>query len=96
MSTTTLPTISSTELAAVAGGAGQSFDDYTSAQRAAVAAPYRQVVCTAAGVKGGPDLAKGMYGAGASDADKIRAADVLNKYCQGGQTLPAQAPASPF
>ena len=89
-------TLSITDLSNVTGGAGQSFQDFTSEQRAKIADPYRQVVCTTAGIKGGPDLASGMYGAGASDSDKIRAADVLNKYCQGGAQLPAQAPKSPF
>ncbi len=89
-------TLSSTDLSSIIGGAGQSFQDFTSDQRAKIADPYRQVVCTTAGIKGGPELAAGMYGAGASDGDKIRAAEVLNKYCQGGAQLPAQAPKSPF
>ena len=86
------------ELSTVTGGqaASSSFSEYTSGQRAKIAEPYRQVVCTTAGIKGGPDLATGVYGAGASDADKIRAAETLNKYCLGGATLPAQAPKSPF
>jgi hypothetical protein len=91
----TLLTISNLDLANVAGGEG-TFGDYTANQRQKIADPYRQVVCTTAGIKGGPDLATGMYGAGASDGDKIRAAEVLNKYCLGGAQLPAQAPKSPF
>ena len=43
-----------------------------------------------------PDLAKGVYGAGAADSDKIRASEMLNKYCLGGAQLPAQAPKAPF
>jgi hypothetical protein len=94
---TTLVTISSIDLVTVAGGqAAPSFSDFTNNQRAKIAEPYRQVVCTAAGIKGGPDLASGVYGAGASDTDKIRAAETLNKYCLGGASLPAQAPKSPF
>ncbi len=89
-------TLSTIDLVYVTGGAGASFQDYTSEQRAKIADPYRQVVCTTAGIKGAPDLASGMYGQGASDADKIRAAEVLNKYCLGGASLPAQAPKSPF
>ncbi|MBV8757449.1 MAG: hypothetical protein JO257_09250 [Deltaproteobacteria bacterium] len=88
-------TLSIDALSAVAGGAG-TFSDYTNEQRAKVADPYRQVVCTTAGVKGAPDLATGMYGQGASDADKIRAAEVVKSYCMGGAQLPAQAPKSPF
>lgn len=89
-------TISTLDLVIVTGGAGASFSEYTAEQRSKIADPYRQVVCTTAGIKGAPDLATGMYGQGASDADKIRAAEVINKYCQGGAQLPAQAPKSPF
>ncbi len=96
MSTTAFVSISTTDLATATGGAGQTFNDYTNAQRQKVADPYRQVVCTTAGIKGGPDLAKGMYGANATDADKIRGAELVNKFCQGGAQLPAQAPKSPF
>lgn len=91
-----ITTLSTLDLATVTGGQGSTFQDYTDTQRTKVADAYRQVVCTTAGIKGAPDLAKGMYGAGASDTDKIRAADVLNRYCQGGAQLPAQAPKSPF
>lgn len=89
-------TISTTDLDTTTGGAGQTFQQYTDAQRQKVADPYRQVVCTTAAVKGGPDLAKGMYGANATDADRIRGAEMVNKYCLGGAQLPAQAPKSPF
>lgn len=91
-----LQTLSLSDLSSVTGGAGQSFQDFTNDQRSKIADPYRQVVCTTAGIKGAPDLASGMYGAGASDADKIRAAEVINRYCQGGAQLPTQAPKSPF
>jgi len=94
----TFTTISSLDLVAVSGGEGgaSSFAEYTNGQRAKIADPYRQVVCTTAGIKGAPDLAAGVYGAGASDTDKIRASEMLNKYCQGGASLPTQAPKSPF
>ena len=92
--------ISIADLARVSGGAGQtpspSFDSYANRERAAVAPAYKQVVCTGAGVKGAPDLAKGVYGPGASDADKIRGAEMLKQYCLGGAQLPAAAPKSPF
>jgi hypothetical protein len=101
MSTITFTSISSLDLVLVSGGqaapaAGGSFADYTNSQRAKTADAYKQVVCTTAGIKGAPDLAGGVYGAGASDTDKIRASEMLNKYCQGGSTLPTQAPKSPF
>ncbi len=93
--------ISTTELVTVAGGqaapaAGGSFADYTNSQRSKIAEQYRSVVCTTAGIQGAPQLASGVYGAGVTDTDKIRASEMLNKYCQGGATLPAQAPKSPF
>jgi len=90
--------LSSLDLSRVTGGqaASPSFADYTNGQRAKTADAYRQVVCTTAGIKGAPDLASGMYGAGASDSDKIRASEVIKAYCQGGASLPAQAPKSPF
>jgi hypothetical protein len=92
-----ITTIATIDLATVTGGqAASSFQDYTDTQRSKVADAYKQVVCTTAGIKGAPDLAKGVYGAGASDADKIRGAEMLNRYCQGGAQLPAQAPKSPF
>ncbi len=85
------------DLSTVTGGASApSFNDYTKDQRAKVAGAYRQVVCTTAGIKGGPELAKGVYGAGASGSDQIRAAEMLSKYCQSGTGLPTQAPKSPF
>ena len=91
-----LVTLTASDLVTATGGAGQTFQQYTDAQRDKVADPYRQVVCTTAGIKGGPDLAKGMYGANASDADRIRGAEMVNKYCMSGAQLPAQAPKSPF
>lgn len=92
-----IATLSLTDLAAVSGGqSAASFDQYTASQRAKVADPYRQVVCTTAGIKGAPDLAKGVYGGNATDSDRIRASEMLNNYCRGGAQLPSQAPASPF
>lgn len=98
MSIPTLVSLSITDLAHVSGGEGDasSFDAYTAKERARVADPYKQIVCAGAGVKGGPELAKGVYGANASDVDKIRAAETLRAYCLGGSQLPAAAPKSPF
>jgi hypothetical protein len=94
---TSFVSLSTTDLARVSGGeGGNSFDAFADKERARVADPYKQIVCAGAGVKGGPDLAKGVYGAGASDADKIRAAETLKGYCLGGAQLPAAAPKSPF
>jgi hypothetical protein len=93
----TFASISTTDLVHVSGGADASaFDAFADKERARIADPYKQIVCTGAGVKGGPDLAKGVYGAGASDTDKIRAAEMLKGYCQGGAQLPAAAPKTPF
>jgi len=93
--------ISIADLGRVYGGAGQTpapsgFDAYANKERARVAEPYKQVVCTGAGVKGAPDLAKGVYGPGASDVDKIRGAEMLKQFCLGGSQLPAAAPKTPF
>jgi hypothetical protein len=94
---TNLAAIAITDLTTVTGGqSAGSFESYTTKQREQVANPYRQVVCTTAGIKGAPDLAKGVYGAGATDSDKVRAAEMLKSYCQAGAALPAQAPKSPF
>jgi hypothetical protein len=89
--------VSTVELARVSGGEGPSaFDAFADRERARIADPYKQIVCTGAGVKGGPDLAKGVYGPNASDADKIRAAETLKGYCLGGSHLPSAAPRTPF
>lgn len=88
--------LSITELATACGG-GKAWDAYVKNQRAQVAAPYKQVVCTAAAVKGGPQLAEGAYGADRTvDADRIRGAETIRGVCLGGSSLPAQAPQSPF
>ncbi len=84
------------ELARATGGA-QTFDAYVKAQRAAIAQPYKQVVCTTAGVKGGPDFATQVYGKDrTTGADMVRAAETIKGVCLGGSQLPAAAPASPF
>ena len=90
-----LPTISISDLASVSGGEG-AFDAFADKERARVSDQYKQIVCTGAGVKGGQELAKGVYGPNASDTDKIRAAEVLKSYCLGGAQLPAAAPKTPF
>lgn len=94
-----LTSIASDLLVTIAGGAGAtngSFADYTNAQRGKIADAYRSVVCTTAGIQGAPELANGVYGKGATDADKIRASEMLNRYCLGGAQLPAKAPKAPF
>ena len=88
---------SSTDLATVSGGEGaSSFESFADKERASIAPAYRQIVCTGAGVKGGQELAKGVYGQGASVNDQVRAAEVLKSYCMGGSQLPAAAPKTPF
>ena len=90
--------ISTAELAHATGGANKSsWDSYVASQRGAVAAPYKQVVCTAAGVKGGPEFATQVYGKErTTGGDMIRAAETLKGVCLGGSHLPAAAPESPF
>ena len=86
------------ELGTITGGAAKgSWDAYVASQRAAVAAPYKQVVCTTAGIKGGPELATQVYGKDrTTGADMIRAAETVRSVCLGGSQLPSAAPASPF
>ena len=91
-----LPAISTVELAHVVGG-GSSWDAFVKSERAAVATPYKQVVCTSAGIKGGPELATQVYGADRTNGgDMVRAAETIRGVCMGGSQLPAQAPKSPF
>lgn len=91
-----MQTISSTDLARVAGG-GSSWDSYVKGKRSAVAPAYRQVVCTTAGVKGGREFATQVYGAErTTNADMIRGAETIKGVCMGGERLPSAAPASPF
>lgn len=93
---TTFTTLSLDVLSTVSGGEGSSFDAFADKERARIAEPYKQIVCAGAGVKGAPELAKGVYGTGATDGDKIRAAEMLKSYCLGGSQLPAAAPKTPF
>lgn len=91
--------ITADELARATGGATRtsSWDAYVRSQRTAIAAPYKQVVCTTAGVKGGSELATQVYGKDSTtSADMIRAAETIKGVCMGGSQLPAAAPASPF
>jgi hypothetical protein len=83
-------------LASVTGG-GAAWDAYVKTQRKAIARPYRQVVCTTAGIRGGPEMATQVYGADrTTGGDMIRASETLEGICTGGDRLPAQAPQSPF
>ncbi|HUS29866.1 MAG TPA: hypothetical protein VMZ53_15280 [Kofleriaceae bacterium] len=95
MLTDSFITLSSSDLNTVSGGEG-GFDAFADRERARIAEPYKQIVCAGAGVKGGQELAKGVYGPNATDTDKIRAAEVLKSYCLGGAQLPAAAPKTPF
>lgn len=88
--------INSTDLAHVVGG-GRTWDSYVKSQRRAIAPAYREVVCTTAGIKGGPTMATEVYGAKrTTQADRIRAAETIRGVCLGGDRLPEAAPQSPF
>jgi len=83
-------------LDAVCGG-GASWDAYVKSQRQGLAPAYKNIVCTAAGVKGGREFATQVYGKDrTTGADMIRAAETLKSVCLGGAHLPEQAPPSPF
>jgi len=92
------PILPTAALDRVCGGAQpSSWDAYVRSQRSAVAGPYKNVVCTAAGVKGGRELATQVYGKErTTGADMIRAAETLKSVCMGGSRLPEQAPPHPF
>ena len=78
-------------------GGGSAWDSFVKSQRTAVAPAYRNVVCTTAGIKGGPELATQVYGADrTTGGDKIRAAETIRGVCMGGSRLPDAAPPSPF
>ncbi|MFT3691660.1 MAG: hypothetical protein QM831_00880 [Kofleriaceae bacterium] len=91
-----MQTLSNEELSLIAGGAGQSYDGFAKDLKNDLRADYKSLVCKGAGLKGGTELASQVYGDKASDADKIRASEMLTKYCNGGANLPAAAPAFPF
>jgi len=93
-----MTSINPSDLARVSGGASQkTWNAYVQGQRAAIAPAYKQVVCSGAGVTGGPQMATQVYGADrTTDADKIRAAETLKGICLGGSRLPEAAPQSPF
>ena len=94
--TETFVSLSSTDLATVSGGEGaSSFESFADKERASIAPAYRQIVCTTAGIKGGPS-SRGRVWPGRVGRHKIRAAEILKSYCIGGSTLPAAAPKSPF
>lgn len=90
-------TIAATDLARVGGGAGQqqTFQQFTNAERDRVMSAYRNVVATSAGIKGGPQLATGLW-KDASDKEKIAAANALRQLVLSNPRLPSAAPASPF
>jgi hypothetical protein len=91
-----MQTLSLTDLECVTGGAAQTYDQYAGGLKDSLKQQYKNLVCDGAGLKGGGELASQVYGKGASDGDKIRASQLLTKYCQGGSKLPSAAPAFPF
>jgi hypothetical protein len=83
------------DLSRVSGGAGQTFQDFANSERDRIAPAYRNVVCTGASVKGGEQLAQGLWN-DATDGEKIAAAGALRGLCMASPRLPSQAPAKPF
>ena len=94
-----LRTISSAELARVSGGE-QKFSDYRAAELKRVMPAYANVVCTGAGVEGGPLAIKEMYGDNAGDDANIIGSEGFKGLCQKlyetKGILPAKAPKTPF
>ena len=91
-----LASIATTDLARVTGGAAQqTFQQFTDAERERVMPAYKNVVATSAGIKGGPQLALGLW-KDATDKEKIAAAGALRALVLSNPRLPSAAPASPF
>ncbi len=97
--------LSIADLATIIGGAptakpaapaAPSFTDFETSLHSSLQNDYKSLVCEAAGYQGGPLLAQQMYGANASDSDKIRATKLVTDYCNAGSQLPQQAPKFPF
>lgn len=92
--------ISLTDLEAVSGGAGAatsgSYDQYANGLKDTLRKDYKSFVCSGAGLKGGTTFADQVYGKSATDADKVRASEMIKSYCNAGSQLPAAAPAFPF
>jgi len=88
--------ISTDDLEKVCGG-NSAWDSFVKEERAAVAAPYKDIVCSGAGIKGGPQFAQQVYGPNrTTPQDMIRAAKSLRSVCIGARRLPEAAPPSPF
>lgn len=90
--------IAVTDLARVAGGAAQpqqTFQQFTDAERARIMPAYRNVVATGAGIKGGPQLAEGLW-KNATAKEQIAAANALRELVLSNPRLPTAAPATPF
>jgi hypothetical protein len=93
---TILNTIELTSVTGGAAAASTSYDQFASGLKDSLRTQYKGLVCDGAGLKGGTEFASQVYGKGASDGDKIRASQMITKYCNGGSQLPAAAPAFPF
>jgi hypothetical protein len=88
-----------TELSTITGGAAAaspSYDQYASDLKDSLRKKYTSFVCDGAGLQGGTTFADQVYGKGATSDDKIRATQMITKYCNGGANLPAAAPKFPF
>jgi hypothetical protein len=91
--------LSTSDLVTITGGAPAtqpSFTTFENGLKGNLQGDYKSLVCEGAGYQGGPQLAQQMYGANATDADKIRASKMVTDYCNGGTQLPAAAPKFPF
>ena len=60
-----------------------AWDSYVKTRRSAVAPPYKQVVCTAAGVKGGPEFATQVYGKERTNGGDISAPPRPSRHLHG-------------
>jgi hypothetical protein len=104
-SSTRMTNLSPSDLANIIGGtapakpaaaAPPSFNSFESGLKGNLEGDYKSLVCEGAGYQGGQQLAQQMYGANATDNDKIRASKLITDYCNAGTQLPAAAPKFPF
>jgi hypothetical protein len=98
-SPTCMNNLSTVDLAIITGGAPAaqpSFTTFETGLKSSLDGDYKSLVCEAAGYQGGQQLATLMYGANATDNDKIRASKLITDYCNAGTQLPAAAPKFPF
>jgi hypothetical protein len=93
--------LSLTDLETVTGGAtaastSSPFSQFKGNLTDSLRGKYKDLVCGGAGLEGGEEFATKVYGPNATSADRVRATQMITKFCNDGKNLPAAAPAFPF